>query len=349
MAKVLLILAMFPFISLLPVSALSAPAPLTAEQLLDQAPLNQHLEELKEGRIVAIGLPGVDSDTELKVLMSILVPASLKDTVTVLQEQSNVNGVLAVEEIGTAPSDSQLSVVFGKVTYSGEEMEEVKRLLKVSAGSQFNFSSEEISLIKSRADALGKDAAVDDKAVKAMSSAMADVLKRRYLAYREKGLDGLTPYQTGDSDQPNPSRELELATESMGMMEDLMPSYYNCLRFYPKKCTSIFHQQFFWAKQEEGGRPMFSLKHWLLDVQSEYAVITERQFYLNHSLNSLQVVIGCLKHPDGTLVVLLNQVFTEKVNVGIGKVIAVTIGRNQVEKRVRPMFEHLRAAFAPKK
>jgi hypothetical protein len=70
--------------------------------------------------------------------------------------------------------------------------------------------------------------------------------------------------------------------------------------------------QFYWVKQMESNRPLFVLKHWILDVQSDYTLITERRFYLNHSLNSLQVVIGCLPHGDRTLVVLLNQVFTEK-------------------------------------
>ena len=134
------------FLGLLPVSAVSAP--LTAEQLLDLASLNQQLEDLTKGKIVAIGLSEVDSDTELKVLMSILVPASLNDTVAVLQEQSKVNGVLTVEEIGTALSDAQLSAVFAKVAYSREEIEEVRRLLKISAGSKFNFSPEETSLVK---------------------------------------------------------------------------------------------------------------------------------------------------------------------------------------------------------
>lgn len=329
--------------------AVADQAPMTADQVLRLTSLDQHLEELKDGKIVAIGLSEVESDTELRVLMGVLVPASLQDTVTVLQQQSNANGVLMVEEIGMTASDSQLSAVFDKVYYSGEEIEEVKRLLNVTEGATFNFSSEEISLIKKRSEALGKDVAADGKAAKAMSSAMADVLKGRCLAYREKGLDGLDPYQKGSSERANPSRELVLATESMATMEEMMPSYYQCLRFFPKQCAPGFHQQLFWAKQMEGGRPMFSLKHWLLDVQAEYAVITERQFYLNHSLNSLQVVIGCLKHADGTLVVLFNQVFTEKVNVALGKGIAVTIGRIQVEKRVRPMFEHLRAAFVQKK
>ena len=324
-------------------------APMTADQVLRLTSLDQHLEELKEGKIVAIGLSEVESDTELRVLMGILVPASLQDTVTVLQQQSNANGVLMVEEIGMTASNSQLSAVFDKVSYSEEEIEEVKRLLNVSEGSTFNFSSAEISLIKKRSEALGKDVSADREATRAMSSAMADVLKERYLAYREKGLEGLDPYQTGSSEQANPSRELVLATESLVTMEKMMPSYYQCLRFFPEQCSPEFHQQLFWAKQIEGGRPMFSLKHWLIDVQEEFAVITERQFYINHSLNSLQIVIGCLKHSDGTLVVLFNQVFTEKVNVALGKGIATTIGRIQVEKKVRPMFEHLRAAFDRKK
>jgi hypothetical protein len=92
---------------------------------------------------------------------------------------------------------------------------------------------------------------------------------------------------------------------------------------------------------------MFILKHWLLDIQPTYGLITERHYYLSHSLNSLQVVIGCLPHDEQTLVVLFNQVFTEKVNLTVGKRIAKKVGQSIVEKKVRPMFENLRTAIAP--
>jgi len=88
------------------------------------------------------------------------------------------------------------------------------------------------------------------------------------------------------------------------------------------------------------------LKHWVLDIRSDYALITERRFYLDHSLSSLQVVIGCLPHAGATLVVLLNQTFTEKVNMAIGKSIAKAIGYREVEKNIRPMFENLKSALA---
>jgi len=44
----------------------------------------------------------------------------------------------------------------------------------------------------------------------------------------------------------------------------------------------------------EENRPLFVLKHWISDIQPAYALITERQYYLSHPLDSLQVVIGWL-------------------------------------------------------
>lgn len=95
----------------------------------------------------------------------------------------------------------------------------------------------------------------------------------------------------------------------------------------------------------EGSRPLFALKHWMMDIQPDYALITERQFYISHSLSVLQVVIGCLPYEQGTLVGLLNEVFTEKVHVKLGQSIAKRVGRSIVEKKVRPMFENLRATL----
>ncbi len=332
----------------------AAEPPFTMAEVLSITTLEQHLNDLKQGKIVSIGLPEVDSDTEIKVLMSILVPAPFEDTLTALQRQANDNGVLIVEEIGDGLSGAELENVFAQVAYSKEEIGEVKRLLDASTRADYNFSPEEIASIDDRVRALEKnavddavaDAIADDRLVIAMSSAMGDILKGRYLSYRNNGLEGLVPYRIKNNGTASPSEELALATESLVMLKQGMPAYYKCLRNYPAACPNGIQHRFFWAKQLEGGRPMFSLKHWLLEIHPEHAVITERRFYLNHSLNSLQVVIGCQAHPEGTLVVLLNQAFTEKVNVTIGKAIATSIGRMQVEKKVRPMFEQLLAQFA---
>lgn len=183
-------------------------------------------------------------------------------------------------------------------------------------------------------------------AIEAMSEVIREILLDRYTAYRRQGIDGLAPYWIGPSKEIHPSAELISATEELTLLKKRFPDYYDGLRFYPSEQPGGVVHQFFWAKQMESGRPLFLLKHWFLDIQPDYALITERRYYLNHSLNGLQVTIGCLPHEDSTLVVLFNQAFTEKVNLKIGKLIAKAIGYKQVEKNIRPMFENLRTALA---
>jgi hypothetical protein len=207
-------------------------------------------------------------------------------------------------------------------------------------------SADEIDMVRKHAEAYKKEGSKTADAAHTMSRAMAEVLQGRYRAYREKGIQGLAPYQMNVSQMTEPALDLVAATESMALIKERFPLYFSCLRAYPAECSSPFVHQFFWTKQIEENRPLFALKHSILDIQPEYALITERQYYISHTLDSLQVVIGCLPYRQGTLVVLLNQAFTEKVNVAVGRSIAKGFGRKIVEKKIRPIFENLRSALA---
>jgi len=322
-------------------------APITARELVETSALNAHVEELKNGRIVMLTRPEHESANQLNVLMAILVSASLEKTVDTLQRQATAKdgpGILAIGEIKKTHT-SELGKAFDGVTYTAGEKEEVENMMAIGAGKHFNYSRDEIALIKKYADSVKDNNKTGAEATNAMSLAMRDVLKGRYLAYQKRGLEGLAPYQEGTSKQIHPSRELISATESLDLVMARFPHYFECLRYYPRKKYAELVNQFFWAKQMESGRPLFMLKHWVLDVRADHALITERRFFLNHSLNSLQVVIGCLPHHDSTLVVLLNQAFTEKIDVPVGKSIAKKIGYHEVEKNIRPMFENLRTAL----
>ncbi|MBR9981790.1 MAG: hypothetical protein KFF50_12245, partial [Desulfatitalea sp.] len=321
--------------------------PMTAEEVLAMAPFKDHIDTLERGDIMMLGMPDMESRNELVVIMAVLVPASLESTVTTLQRQAsdpNAPGMMAIHEIGDDLSASQIDALFRRLRFDVSEFSEVRRLMAIAPGNQHNFSSSEIALIREHAAAVPPGADVD--AAAAMAAAMAAVLQQRYLAYRNQGLAGVTPYQVGPAQQAEPALELIAATESAVMVQERMPAYYGCLRHYPQCSAPRLVHQFFWNKQREDKRPLFVLKHWISDVQPAYALITERQYYLSHALSSLQVVIGCMPHRDGTLVVLLNQAFTDKVAIPIGRTIAKGIGRVQVEKRIRPMFERLRAAYA---
>ncbi len=339
-----LFIAIFCFCQIIYVSESFGQSPITANELIDRTPLKQYLESLENGEIVIIGRPDSEIDTELDVLMSVLVPAPLTKTVDVLQRQSaskDTPGVLYIQEITGKDSASELAGIFNKVTFDPSESGEVEQLMSIGPGDNYNLSRREIALFNQAS----KRVKTGTTGSSEMSKVMGEVLKNRYLSYRRKGLKGMATYQISASEQASPAKELIAATESMVILREKFPTYYRFLRFYPDQNVSNFVHQFFLVKQLEEGRPMFALKHWVLDIQPDYALITERQYYMSHSLNSLQVVIGCFPYKNGTLVALLNQVFTEKVHITIGKRIAKKVGRTIVERKIRPMFENLRTVF----
>ena len=320
-----------------------AAKPLTASELIEKSSLKHHLGELEQGKIVLMERPETEMGNELDVIMSMLVSAPLKKTVEALQRQAgaeDLQGTIAAGHIEGSTRD-ELEKAFAGIAFTREENQEVEKMMKIEAGEDFNFSADEIRIIQHKAGEIEGKAVDGTEAAAAMSDAVRQILQGRYLSYREKGMEGLAPYQIGSSKQVHPSEELVGATEALRLVKERFPDYHRCLLSFPETPDFGFLHQFFWEKQMESNRPLFVLKHWVLDIQPDYALITERRYYLTHSLNSLQVVIGCLPHGNRTLVVLLNQAFTEKVNMTIGRTIAKKIGYRQVEKNIRPMFEAL--------
>ena len=345
--KGLIIFTMSVF-QVLGLSVALAQPPISAQELIETTELKQSLKQLEEGEIVLLTRPQLENDSELHVAMSLLVPAPLKATVEKMQQLasgSDTPGILTVQEIKGTPTPAQLATAFSGVAFEPAEAKEVQYMLEDGENSEYNLSKDEITMVKNKLGATASNVDGQVALLNAMSDAMREILKNRYLAYTQRGLDGVSAYRLSDTEQVNPSEELIWATESMAVVKNRFPDYYQCLRYYPQQCAPNLIHQFFWMKQSDGKRPMFVLKHWVLDVQEDYALITERQFYLSHTLNSMQVVIGCLPYGDGTLVVLLNQAFTEMVNPAIGKKIAKAVGYKQVEKNIRPIFDALRAAF----
>lgn len=103
-----------------------------------------------------------------------------------LQRQSTDEkgaGILAIGEIkGMKPEE--LDRVFARVGFEPLEFEEVIQLLEIKPDDSFNLSSEELALIRKRADKLKGEDRRGKAAINSMSNAIRDVLKGRYLSYR---------------------------------------------------------------------------------------------------------------------------------------------------------------------
>lgn len=316
---------------------------LSAKELLETTNLKEHVAQLQNGDIVMMQRPETEKDNELNVIMAVMVPKPLDVTVATLQRQSTAKdapGLLAAGKI-TASELSQLGKDFAGARFADEEYGEVTKMMKIVPDDEFNFSLVEIDLIKQKAKMV-KDKDRKNSEIEAMSEAMREILMGRYLSYRKSGLEGLAPYQFGPSKQVSPAEELANASQSLHLVKERFPDFYSGLLDFPgDKALQLTHQ-FYWAKQAESKRPLFLLKHWMMDIQPDYALVAERRYYLNHSLSSLQVVIGCFPYDDHTLVLLISQTFTEKVNMPVGRRIAKKFGYDEVEKNIKPMFEALR-------
>lgn len=326
-----------------------AQAPITAEAFLDQSGLNVDHQALLSGEIISAGRAEVEINTIIDVAMLVFVPAPLPVAVAELQRQSVESdnpSILAVKEITDHRNAAGELRAFQGLGFDESDRLEVNRLMKIKPGDSYNLSREEITMLQQAADKVRTGGGEHRKTAAAMGHAMRSVLADRYSSYRSQGLKALAPYQRSRSLQVSPADELIAATESMAILKQYFPQFYRCLRHFPEKNTAKVVHQFFWVKQQQDKRTVFVLKHWLSDIDPGYALIVERQYYLSHTLNSLQVGILCLPYRSGTLVALLNQAFTEKVDVKVGKMIAQRVGQQQVEKQIRPLFENLRATFA---
>ena len=110
---------------------------------------------------------------------------------------------------------------------------------------------------------------------------------------------------------------------------------------FPAGAAKEFEHRFYWIKQRVEGRPAFVAAHRTFYQRPDGALITERQFYVSHSYNSLQIILGCLPAGEKTLVFYTNRTFTDQV-AGFAPGLRHSIGRKRLLKKIVTSFEEMR-------
>lgn len=309
---------------------------ITAEDILNAVTAKER-QQLLAGDILTVTRPEQETnDAGLAVTLGLIVPADLGKALSTLRSISAsgdpAQRIITREIVGPVSADGT-SKAFADVGFAADEADEVKKLLHAKAGKTFNFSQEELGWVREAAAGGGEPA-------QAAARAMRRVLASRYLAYRRSGLDGLAPYARGGKDVSRPGAELAATTEKMPVVRKRLPEFYNAYRHYPKTGVGGVQNRFFWEKKTIDGRPMFSVRHELVEVRPDYAAIGIRDFYIDNNLDAFQVAIALVPYGSQTLVVLVNQTYTEQVS-GAKRIVGVHIGRSMVESNTRPLFEKL--------
>ena len=200
-----------------------------------------------------------------------------------------------------------------------------KSIAKAKPGEKHNFSAEEYAILGNAEDT---------------EAALNQIITGRYRAYRDRGMGGIAPYQRSRNKRYSGAAALIAATESELLLQRHAPNFYDALRNYPEANPDDVQHRFFAIEQMTEDRRNFVLNHWLVEANDDAVVIAQRHYYVGNTYNVLQLVMFCLPYRDGTLVVMLNQTFTERVT-GLTAGIAHKIGRGMIADGIEAIFEQV--------
>lgn len=254
---------------------------------------------------------------EIAAAQIMYLPVQVADVAALLAEGRFHSRAKKVQELESA--DEQVNIV-------SLDDKAARKLKNAEPGDDFNFSAAEFAQM-----------AAGDDATRTLSS----ILTARHKAYRQSGLSGIADYQR-KKETINIVDYLEDTVKAAKVLPKYFPEFYAALLDYPKTGQSLQHRLFAVAADVEG-EPQYLLTHWIIDSAQNYVLVTQRQFYVNHTYDTLQMTFACLPYEKGVLVMMLNQTFTEKV-AGFGSGIAHKIGRGRVADAIAESFEFFKTA-----
>ncbi len=336
-------------------STVTAPPPATTDSkdVVTVTRLMEHLGfdestkgHLLDGKVLSTGNPDKEQEkSEMAVSAVMLVVRRPLSAVVDAYMDGEVfrvqSGLTAWGEIDGAASGGNASrAAFDDVTYSAHEKKEARKVVGFKGGEAFNLDDDEITRFR-------KISTKDSQLVATVSAAWREVLFDRYQAYCNGGLDAIGPYRRSSKKTVSPGKQLTVATASFTLLRDHFPRVYDQILTFPHPApdtkTPVEHR-FFWLKQVVQNRPNFVLVHHAVDIDDQYALIVEQQYYVGHSYNSLEAMLGCVPYEGGTVVFYTSRVFTCQVT-GFASGIARGIGRKQLMSSVAEELEKLRTVL----
>ena len=307
---------------------------LTGEMILDGFDVSERdRAALQNGEVLAFDGEEYESTArELAADATVLVDSSIAE---ILDQVDDVPSIIPdkylIEFVDvSSPAD------FEQVAFSDGEFDEADALLKARAGKDFNFSDGELQ----RIGALNKGARSRADRLAAASTALREILVNRYNAYQEKGLDGIGDYQRSKRKAISIGRDLRLTTETLEPFSPYYPEYYRVLSSYPAGASCCEHI-FRLIKAKIRKRPTWALSHTIIQSTDNFLLITERHYYVTHTLNNVQVTMSWVPWDEDTQMGLAVSASTDILDSMMGRMLR-PLGRNKARDLVSDMMTEVR-------
>lgn len=315
--------------------------PSADELLADLGIPPEKLADLDRGEIIS--QPDRESgEKELAMDVALYLPVPMAKVFAYLQ-RAEVEAIDAdIVAHGEIPRDAGLEA-FAGFGFSPKQGDEIEGLLDAEPGERFNLSAGEIDGFRQLKGKLA-DAGQPAKA-EAVSRHYREILLSRWQAYRNGGLSGIATYAHPDG-LPAADPATELRTSAAG--DKTLARYYPGLEKvwldYPAGLPSGAAEQFFWLNRTVEARPTAILGHRLVQSSADGAVIAIRHYYVGHSYNSINLIIGCLPYRGGTVVFYAQRTSTDQV-AGMASGLKHSIGRERMKDQMAGRLENLRKSL----
>ena len=280
----------------------------TVSELLLETPFNsKHTKRVLAGNIATTDIIPV-SENELAQGVACLVK---KDTPTNL-DAIRIGTWLAPDQhilLSSLIPDNASIADFKDVRFNSQNEHELQRFINAEVGNELNLSLLETSKF-SQLKALENKQLQRANAEQLIQS----ILLSRYQKYRKQGAKGVAPYARSDDKEVQPGKQLITSLEESLGLKKLYPKLYNSLRQYPQPFELAVTEDYFWYLVNLGDRPAIGLSHRLHSDIDDATFIIERGYYISHTIDSVQVLVGLIPVQEGTLLVYINRTWTEKIS-----------------------------------
>jgi len=290
---------------------------------------------LLQGGIVAKDLRRT-GDNQLVAAVAVLLKTPLAALAENARMGLNIERDEAVTAFGRLDGASGAGQ-FSAASYLEADWREVERLAAAPADGTFNLSKAELEGLREALKAMPSGRAA---AAERASRAYQAVLAGRYQAYLESGLDGIGDYEAGPRLKPADDLRGALA-QATPFLEKFFPDFASALSGFPAVQAAGITNNFYWMKRDVEGRPAFILAHQMVQAGSDFALLSQRQYFVGHTYQSLQVIALALPLEEQTAVFYVNSAYTDKIT-GFFSGVAESVGQSRTKENLIEYFNQAR-------
>ena len=182
---------------------------------------------------------------------------------------------------------------------------EAKRYLDAKPGWELSLSSDEIAAFNALTPKKGEEIA-------AVEAQLRTIFAQRVRDYREKGLDGIAPFDRGSGNFSSAGEDLRNSTVAASSIAAGVPRAHALMLEFPGQAPTDGQEFYFWTRIQVLGRPVFLLNQRLAVDGADRSVVVERQFYATQFLSAGQTLAGLIRVQEGVAVFYTNRTFVDR-------------------------------------